>query len=352
MLMIARLLSVYPSLSMCQVWKAEANSNRACYNPKRQNMKPRTPFLLYLLAIFFVLVTLIHLFGVIQTVQSWNWLRAIDYQPGPIYTVFKNIFLFLAFLFAAIFLLLRFGWAPLFDGIVVVLNAAWFWIDRLVLTQNPLPFKGHLFNLAATAAHPVFLPVFLVPVAALHAQCSNQHHSTILLEEKMNKAPLEKEVKFYLSDLSSYENRLRSLGAVLLQPRTRELNYRFDTADLSLTHSQRVLRLRQDQKNILTYKGPSDTSEGVRVRPEIELEVDDFEKAVEFLKALGYSLVVQYEKWRTTYTLHGLEITLDEMPYGNFSEIEGEDTCRHPQYFCRPRTGLGMPRQRQLPVPF
>ena len=119
---------------------------------------------------------------------------------------------------------------------------------------------------------------------------------------------------------------MRSLGAVLLQPRTRELNYRFDTADLSLTHSQRVLRLRQDQKNILTYKGPSETSEGVRVRPEIELEVDDFEKAVEFLKALGYSLVVQYEKWRTTYTLHGLEITLDEMPYGNFSEIEGEDT--------------------------
>ena len=126
--------------------EGEANSNRACYNPKRQNMKPRTPFLLYLLAIFFVLATLIHLFGVIQTVQSWNWLRAIDYQPGPIYTVFKNIFLFLAFLCAAIFLLLRFAWATLFDGIVVVINAIWFWIDRLVLTQNPLPFKGHLLT--------------------------------------------------------------------------------------------------------------------------------------------------------------------------------------------------------------
>jgi adenylate cyclase class IV len=68
----------------------------------------------------------------------------------------------------------------------------------------------------------------------------------------MNKSPLEKEVKFYLSDLSSYENRLRSLGAVLLQPRTRELNYRFDTKDLNLSRSQQVLRLRQDQKNILT----------------------------------------------------------------------------------------------------
>jgi adenylate cyclase class 2 len=55
--------------------------------------------------------------------------------------------------------------------------------------------------------------------------------------------------------------------------------------------------------------------------------VDDFDKAIDFLKALGYSLVVQYEKWRTTFQLRGLEITLDEMPYGNFSEIEGEDTA-------------------------
>ena len=105
-------------------------------------MKPRTPFLLYLLTIFFALVTLIHLFGVIQTVQSWNWLRAIDYQPGPIYTVFRNIFLFLAFLCAAIFLLLRFDSGTALDGIVMVLNAAWFWVDRLVLTQNPLPLRS------------------------------------------------------------------------------------------------------------------------------------------------------------------------------------------------------------------
>jgi adenylate cyclase, class 2 len=29
-----------------------------------------------------------------------------------------------------------------------------------------------------------------------------------------------------------------------------------------------------------------------------------------------------YEKWRTTYHLDDAEIVLDEMPYGNFMEIE------------------------------
>jgi hypothetical protein len=140
-------------------------------------MKPRTPFLLYLLAIFFILAALIHLFGVIQTVQSWNWLRAIDYQPGPIYTVFKSVFLFLAFICAAIFLLLRFAWATLFDGILVGLNSIWFWFDRLVLTQNPLLFKQHLFNLAATA---IILFFFLFSLYLLQPFMHTAPTSTIV----------------------------------------------------------------------------------------------------------------------------------------------------------------------------
>ncbi len=32
-----------------------------------------------------------------------------------------------------------------------------------------------------------------------------------------------------------------------------------------------------------------------------------------------------YEKWRTTYHLTGVEIVVDELPYGIFCEIEGTD---------------------------
>jgi adenylate cyclase class 2 len=142
----------------------------------------------------------------------------------------------------------------------------------------------------------------------------------------MNKLPLEIEVKFYLTDLSSYEKRVRSIGASLVRLRTHEINFRFDTPDLTLTRSHQVLRLRQDIAAVLTYKGEAVKNESVSIRPEIELEVNDFQKAQNFLVALGYQLVVKYEKWRTVYQLGELEITIDEMPFGSFTEIEAGDS--------------------------
>jgi adenylate cyclase class IV len=50
-----------------------------------------------------------------------------------------------------------------------------------------------------------------------------------------------------------------------------------------------VLRLRQDDQRNSTYKGPSKTDAELRIRTEIELMVDSFEKAVLFLEALGYT---------------------------------------------------------------
>lgn len=141
----------------------------------------------------------------------------------------------------------------------------------------------------------------------------------------MNINHLEMEVKFYLSDPASFEQRLRSIGANLIQPRTFETNLRFDTADLALTKEHRVLRLRQDQGTFLTYKGPSEWGKTVSVRQEIEIEVSDFDSTRLLLEALGYHINVRYEKWRTKYQLENLEIDLDEMPFGSFVEIEGDD---------------------------
>ncbi len=79
---------------------------------------------------------------------------------------------------------------------------------------------------------------------------------------------------------------------------------------------------------MLTFKGPDQAGERVSIRQEIEVQVADFESARHFLEALGYQVVVIYEKYRTTYRLDNLMITLDEMPFGNFIEIEGPDPDR------------------------
>ena len=137
----------------------------------------------------------------------------------------------------------------------------------------------------------------------------------------------ETEAKFYIQDLKKIELRLRELKAQLIQPRTHEINLRFDDAEGGLRNAHHVLRLRQDDKARLTYKGPSTEKEGgILSRREVEFVVEDFEIAREFLEALGYKVVIFYEKFRTTYDLNDTHIMLDELPYGKFVEIEGETT--------------------------
>ena len=135
----------------------------------------------------------------------------------------------------------------------------------------------------------------------------------------------ELEIKLYLADLAAFKGRVIDLGAELSEPRLHEVNLRFDLPDGELTRTTQVLRLRQDTAARMTYKGPGETIDGVHARLEIEFTVSDFQSAQSLLETLGYQISLMYEKYRTTYFLDGLQITLDEMPYGNFTEIEGAD---------------------------
>ena len=135
---------------------------------------------------------------------------------------------------------------------------------------------------------------------------------------------VETEVKFYLSQPEAYLEKVMACGAVLTQPRVLERNIRLDLPGQVLRQAGKVLRLRQDQEVHLTYKDQGQQVEGVLTRREIEFKADDFETTRRFFEALGYEEVAFYEKYRQTYRLGDLLITLDEMPYGTFTEIEGD----------------------------
>ncbi|MCE5209487.1 MAG: class IV adenylate cyclase [Chloroflexi bacterium] len=133
----------------------------------------------------------------------------------------------------------------------------------------------------------------------------------------------ECEVKFFLTDVKNIQKHLLAAGAEIIKPRVFERNLRFDFPDRSLTAAGKVLRLRQDSQVRLTYKDRACNEDMISEREELEIQVDDFDTAQALLSALGYEVSVQYEKYRTTYQLHDVEIDLDEMPFGNFLEIEG-----------------------------
>lgn len=139
----------------------------------------------------------------------------------------------------------------------------------------------------------------------------------------MNTNNQEIEVKFLISNLSALLEKLQNLGALELRPRVLETNLRFDTLDKKLSERAQVLRLRQDDQAILTFKSPGEIIEGVISRTELEVVVSNFQITRAILEALGFQVYMTYEKYRQNFQLNNLVASVDEMPYGNFIELEG-----------------------------
>lgn len=151
---------------------------------------------------------------------------------------------------------------------------------------------------------------------------------------------LEVEVKFWLDDLPAFRERLINAGIPSRHPRTYERNIRFDNAWDGLARRGQLLRLRQDARARLTFKSipPQPANAEAKVREEIEVEVSDFDQVHTILERIGFLPRQVYEKYRETFVSPGsaesdgveigsVEIVLDEMPFGNFVELEGEESA-------------------------
>ena len=134
----------------------------------------------------------------------------------------------------------------------------------------------------------------------------------------------EIEAKLYWPELETVAQRLVDAQALLTAPRVFERNVRYENAAQTLSSNGIVVRLREDNRVRLTYKGPGTVAHGIMSRFEAEVEVSNFDMMSLILEHLGYHPHMIYEKYRTTYELDSAEIVLDEMPYGNFVEIEGD----------------------------
>lgn len=143
----------------------------------------------------------------------------------------------------------------------------------------------------------------------------------------MSGETLEIEVKFLVDDLAAVRDRLMVLGARIHKPRVYERNVRFDDPWDGLRRQGKLLRLRQDMVARLTYKGEPQTAveSEARVREELEVEVGDFQTTLTLLARVGFEPKQVYEKYRETFIFGRVEIVLDEMPFGDFVELEGDD---------------------------
>ena len=139
----------------------------------------------------------------------------------------------------------------------------------------------------------------------------------------MDRGGQEREIKLYVADLDRIRNLLEEMGAQITHQRALEVNLRFDTPQRDLGRHRQALRVRHYDHDTVTFKGPTEFVGGVRERREIEFEIGDYQTARELFEALGYQVVLIYEKYREAYQLGDVEVSLDELPYGDFIEIEG-----------------------------
>ena len=140
---------------------------------------------------------------------------------------------------------------------------------------------------------------------------------------------LEVEVKFFVPDLAAFRRRLVMAGGVLEKPRVFERNVRYDNGWQGLTRKLQLLRLRQDGQVRLTFKGEplSRPDTQAKIREELEVYVNDFEQMAAILQRIGFEPLQVYEKYRETFHFEGVEVVLDELPFGNFVELEGDEAA-------------------------
>jgi adenylate cyclase, class 2 len=158
----------------------------------------------------------------------------------------------------------------------------------------------------------------------------------------------EIESKFYVRDLGAIETRLKALGATCIAAREFEYNLRFDSSRENLRKQGKVLRLRKSNDIRLTFKGPGERVGGALARTEIEFVVSDFDAAQKLLEHLGYRVSAVYEKYRAMYQFGTALVTLDELPYGKFVEIEGEN----PEQISELAQKLGFKPETAIPASY
>lgn len=157
--------------------------------------------------------------------------------------------------------------------------------------------------------------------------------------------PLEIEAKMRISDVSAVEAALVAVGAER-GPVTDEVNRFYDRLDAPLRAADCGLRVRTERRSDrerpiirLTYKGPRRAGP-VKVRPEIEVELDDADAMEQVFAELGYRRTVRFEKRRRSWRMGTCRVEIDTLPVlGDFVEIEGP--AEADVLSLRDRLGLG-----------
>ena len=136
---------------------------------------------------------------------------------------------------------------------------------------------------------------------------------------------MEREIKLRFESPHAARAAMSQISATPLRDRRLQDDRLFDWPDRRLANTRCLLRVRQDGETTkLTFKGPPQLA-SMKVREEVEMEVDNGERLVTLLDKLGLAVWFRYQKFRQEFERPGIVLALDETPVGTFAELEGDE---------------------------
>jgi adenylate cyclase class 2 len=133
---------------------------------------------------------------------------------------------------------------------------------------------------------------------------------------------LEIEIKSKISSPPEIEKKIIDLGGKFYKEVFEEDLY-FNHPGRDFSKTDEALRLRKvEGKYFLTYKGPK-LDKLTKTREEFNLEVSDWESALEIFKSLGFNEVSSVEKERRIFKIRDYLVMIDHLKgLGDFIEVE------------------------------
>lgn len=137
---------------------------------------------------------------------------------------------------------------------------------------------------------------------------------------------IETEVKFKILDVDKIIEQLKALGAKHINTEHQK-TIRFDDQNKSLENKGIFIRVRSGKDNTLTMKIKNKdlVKENFFVREELETTVGDINTVGSIIKILGFLDEFIMEKYRMNWNYQDAKISIDEMPFGFFMEIESSN---------------------------
>lgn len=137
---------------------------------------------------------------------------------------------------------------------------------------------------------------------------------------------ISKEVKFELKDNEDIIRKLRKKRAVLIGG-FKEKTTRYDDENGNYEKDGKFIRVRSGLKNIISFKEKLDDSKDDTIlkRNDIEVEIGDISKMQYILEVMGLKKTFTMEKYRLKWKFEDVDLNVDELPFGLFLEIHGEE---------------------------